>query len=201
MNFENWILIIYKPKNQHQKEKKKEKKRFRFVSFHNGNSSSDQIEAIPNQCNGADSNGGGVFFHYTRHCTATPLRNAAYKRQSRFFAFEFGWAAALSGQFAGESKFESAEAGAGGGRVCEFELAADLLRGNRRSQMELRGWKRRAFWNLQEELHSRPHFALSASSSWGQLAQFSLCFESAFLQIMLFGRIQLAQLLSFWFWI
>ena len=33
MNFENWILIIYKPKNQHQKRKKKKKKvSIRFVS-------------------------------------------------------------------------------------------------------------------------------------------------------------------------
>ena len=32
MNFENWILIIYKPKNQHQKKKKKKKVSIRFVS-------------------------------------------------------------------------------------------------------------------------------------------------------------------------
>ena len=176
MNFENWILIIYKPKNQHQKRKK----RFRFVSFHNGNSSSDQIEAIPNQCDGADSNGGVVFFHFTRHCTATRLRNAAYKHQSRFFAFEFGWAAALSGRFAGESKFESAEAGAGGGRVCEFELEANLLRGNRRSQMELRGWKRPAFWNLKKELHSRPHFLRHLEAVWFEFFDNSiLCFHNS----------------------
>ena len=33
MNFENWILIIYKPKNQHQKRKKKKKgfDSFRFT--------------------------------------------------------------------------------------------------------------------------------------------------------------------------
>ena len=32
MNFENWILIIYKPKNQHQK-RKKEKKGFDSFRF------------------------------------------------------------------------------------------------------------------------------------------------------------------------
>ena len=127
MNFENWIPIIYELKTN----TKKKKKGFRFVSFHNGNSSSNQIEAIPNQSDNTHSNGGGVFFHFTRHYTTTRPRNAAYKRQSRFFAFDSGWAAALSGRFVGESEFESVEAGTSGGRVCEFELEADLLRGNR----------------------------------------------------------------------
>ena len=38
-----------------------------------------------------------------------------------------------------ESEFELVEAGVGEGRVCEFKLEVDLLRGNRQSQMELRG--------------------------------------------------------------
>ena len=39
--------------------------------------------------------------------------------------------------------------------------------------MELRGWKRPAFWNLKKELHSRPHFLRHLLCFVGNFSGFS----------------------------
>ena len=157
MNFENWIPIIYKPKTNTKKKKKKKKG---FGSFRFTMETLPPIKLKQSQSNATSQTLTAVLSSSTSHDTVHLLvrETLRIKCQSRFFTFDFDWAAALSGWFAGESEFESVEAGASGGRVCEFELEADLLQGNRWSQMELHGWKRCAFWNLQEELHSCPHF-------------------------------------------